>query len=149
MNLAHLHLLLNHFPIATMLFGFVILMVARFRRNETITRVALCILVVGAFAGLGAFFTGDPAEDVIKSRPGFAEDLVHEHEEAADFGLWATIITGCVAAAALYFSTKKKGIPKWLMIALIIINIWALTVLARVNYLGGQISHPEIRFEAK
>jgi uncharacterized membrane protein len=149
MNLAHLHMILNHFPIATLIFGFVILVVGRLRRNETIIRVALGILIVGAFAGLGAFFTGDPAEDVIKSRPGFMKDLVHEHEKAADFGLWATIITGCTALAALYFSMKKSAIPKWLMIALFIINFWALTVLARVNYLGGQISHPEIRSESK
>ncbi len=145
MNAPHLHLILNHFPIATLLIGFCILIAGRFCRNEPITRVALSLLIVGGLAGLGAYLTGEPAEDVLKSAPSFSENLVHEHEQAAFFGLWATVITGVVAAGALYFSKKKGAIPKAYLILLFIINFWALTVIARVNYLGALISHSEIR----
>jgi uncharacterized membrane protein len=148
MNYAHLHLLLNHFPIATLLFGFVILIIGKIRRNESIIRVALSLLVVGGFVGTAAFLTGDQAADVLKSSPTFQEKLVNEHDQAANFGLWATIITACVAAGGLYLSKKKGAVPKGFMIAIFVINFWALTVIARVNYLGGQISHPETRSDS-
>jgi uncharacterized membrane protein len=148
MNPAHLHLLLNHFPLAALLFGFVIFIVSQILRNEIILRIALVILVVGGVAGTAAFLTGDPAEDVLKAFPSFSEARVHEHESAATFGLWSTIITACAAVGGLYFSRKNGKVPKGYRIFIFVLNFWALTVIARTNYLGGQISHPEIRSDS-
>jgi uncharacterized membrane protein len=145
MSAPHLHLLLNHFPLATLLFGFGILVLSRIQRNESVTRVALGLLILGGFAAGGTFLTGEPAEDALKHYPTFSEKIVHEHELAAGFGLWSTVITACAAAGGLYFSMKKGAVPKAFMIFIFVLNFWALTVLARTNYLGGQISHPEIR----
>ena len=149
MNLPHIHLVLNHFPIVTLLFGFCILVIGRIRRNESVTRVALGLLVLGGFVALGSYFTGDPAADAIQSHSSFPKDLVHQHELAAGFGLASMLITACAAAGALYLSTKKRGIPKWYMILTFVLNFWALTVIAQTSYLGGQISHPEIRSDSK
>jgi uncharacterized membrane protein YoaK (UPF0700 family) len=145
MTYPHIHLLLNHFPIATLLFGFCILVIGRIQHNEGVVRVALGLLIVGGFVGTASFFTGDPAADIIKTNSTFSAPIVHEHELAATFGLWATIITAVVASGGLFLSRKKGAVPKRYLVLIFIINFWALTVIARTNYLGGQISHPEIR----
>ena len=151
MNIAHLHLLLNHFPIATLLFGFFILLFGRVRRDEGVIRVGFGVLVVGGFVAAAAYFTGDPAEDVLKAfaPSSFPKSFVSEHAQAAVFGLWSTIITACAAAAGLFLSMKKGAVSNRYLILVFVINFWALTVVARVNYLGGLISHPEIRSESK
>jgi hypothetical protein len=149
MNYAHLHLLINHFPLVTLLFGFCILVAGKIQQNEAVIRVALGLLIIGGFVAGAAFLTGDPAEDVIKSLPTYSEKIVHEHEDAADFGLWSTVITACTAVGGLYLSKKKGAVPKRYLIFLFVVNFWALTVIARTNYLGGMISHTEIRSEAK
>ena len=145
MNYAHVHLLINHFPLATLLFGFVILVISRIQKNEGATRMALGILVLGGLCGFAAHFTGDRAVDVIKNLPTYSREIVREHDAAAGFGLWATIITGAFAALGLFFSVRKHAIPRWCLILIMVVNVWALTVIARVNYLGGQIAHPETR----
>jgi hypothetical protein len=82
----------------------------------------------------------------LKSNPAFTgKNLIHEHEEAAEFAIWFSSLTALVSAAGLYYSVKKGRIPKPLIIAIVILHIHILTVLARTNYLGGQISHPEVR----
>jgi hypothetical protein len=145
MNYPHIHLLLNHFPLATLLFGSCILVAGKIQRNEGVIRIALALLVFGGFAGGAAFLTGDQAADVLKTNPTYQENLIHEHELAANFGLWATIITACAATVGLYLSKKRGAIPKGFLILIYIISFWALTVIARTNFLGGQISHPETR----
>ena len=57
MNPAHIHLLLNHFPLATLLFGFIIPIASKLQRNESVLRIALGILVVGGFMGLNGYWT--------------------------------------------------------------------------------------------
>lgn len=148
MNDAHIHLLLNHFPFATLLFGFIILLIAKLQRNESILRVALSILVFGGFMGAAAFLTGEPAEHLLKELPNFQKELIHEHEAAGKFGLISTIITAIVAAGGLYVSIKKGQVPKIYLIFIFVVNFWALTVIGRTNYLGGMIGHAEIRSES-
>jgi uncharacterized membrane protein len=149
MNFAHLHLLLNHFPITALLFGFSVLAIGRLKSNETIIRVALGILVVGGFVAGAAFLTGDRAADLLMQNPTYSKKMITEHDQAAGFGLWSTIITACTAAGGLYLSQKKGAAPKRYLLIIFILNFWALTVIARTNYLGGQISHPETRFDSK
>jgi len=149
MNAAHLHLLLNHLPIGTLLFGFGILVVGWIQRSEPVLRVALDILILGGLVAAAAFLTGNPAADVLRKYPSYEEKLVHEHWLAANFGLWSTVITAVAAAGCLYLSMRRGTVPRCCLIILLVINLWALSVIARTNYLGGLIGHPEIRSESK
>ncbi len=148
MNAAHVHLLLNHFPLTTLLFGFIILIIAKLQRNESILRLALGVLFVGGIVGTATYLTGEPAEHLLRELPNFQKELIHEHEEAGDFALISTIVTALVAAGGLYYSIKKNAVPKPYMIFIFVVNFWALTVVGRTNYLGGMIGHSEIRTEA-
>lgn len=149
MNAAHLHLLLNHLPISTLLFGFGILIVGWFQHNQAVIRVALGILVLGGLVAGAAFLTGNPAADVLRAYPSYVEKLVHEHWLAANFALWSAVATAVAAAGCLYFSWKRGSVPTCCLIIVLGVNFWSLTVVARANYLGSLISHPEIRSGAR
>lgn len=145
MSGAHLHLLLNHFPIAGLLFSILILALGLWRGNTGFIRAGLLISAISGVLALATYLTGEPAEKVIEHLPGFLENLVEEHEEAAWYAVWTMGFTGLASATALFLSVKKGRIPKPLMILVVILSLFTFTVIARTNYLGGQISHSEIR----
>lgn len=145
MNSAQIHLLVNHMPLATLIFAFFILVWGRVRNDNSILQVGLVLLVVGGAFALAAFLTGEDAEAVVKSLPGFSRDLAHEHELAAKFGLTWTLVTAFPAAFALYRLMKVGSVPRKLLYAVMFFNLFTLTVLARTNHLGGQVSHAELR----
>lgn len=149
MSPAHLHLILNHFPLIGFVFSILVLAVGLWRANQDFLRAGFLIIVVSGLFAIPTFLTGEPAEDMLEKSPGFSKELVEEHEKAADFALTFVEITAVAALASLVLSIKKGRAPKALVIATTVLNIFTLTVIARTNYLGGQISHPEIRSPEK
>jgi uncharacterized membrane protein len=145
MNFAHIHIIINHLPIAALGFGFLILLVGWYLNDESFARAGYLVLALGGIFAVATFYTGGPAAHVLKDLPNFPKEFVHEHAEAADFAVWFTGLTGLLAAFTLWVSFKKKLTPKKLFIALLLINAFTLTVLARTNYLGGLITHTEVR----
>ncbi|MCI0564610.1 MAG: hypothetical protein MN733_39585, partial [Nitrososphaera sp.] len=69
MNLAHVHLLLNHFPVIGTVFGFLFLAYAMAKKSEELKKVSLGIFVLIALIALPVYFTGEPAEEVVKHLP--------------------------------------------------------------------------------
>ena len=73
MNGAHLHLLLNHFPLIGFVFSLLILGLGYVRANENFVRVGLLVILVSGVLAAPAYLAGEPAEDVIEKLPGFSE----------------------------------------------------------------------------
>jgi uncharacterized membrane protein len=142
---AHLHLLINHFPVIGLIFAIILLILAYLKPTDGYLRSALVILVVAGALAVPTYFSGEPAEDTIEKLSSFSKPLVHEHEEAGEFAIIFMSITGLLAAAALYFSFKTGKIPKALLIGVVALTLFTLTVVARTNYLGGKIGHVELR----
>lgn len=145
MNGAQIHLLLNHFPLAALFFAFFILIFGKFKKNNTAIQIGFCLLLVGGASVAGAYLSGEEAEEVIEQLPGFAHDIVEEHEDAAKFGLIWTLVCAALGALGLFMMNKKNRLPNWLLNAAILLSLFTLTVLARTNHLGGQVTHTEIR----
>lgn len=139
-NQAHLHLLLNHFPIIGFFFAALLLGYGVWRDNDGYQRSGLVLLVVAGILGGLAFATGEGAEEVLEQYPSFSKELVHEHEEAGELAIWAIGLTAVTAAAGLYFRGQQRITQAALALAVL-----SLVLIGRTNNLGGQISHPEIR----
>ncbi|QDV85841.1 hypothetical protein TBK1r_48570 [Stieleria magnilauensis] len=73
MDLAHLHLLLNHFPIIGTLFGVGFLAYGVIRSDDRIANAGKVVLVLMALMTIPAYFTGEPAEKVIRAFRGSAK----------------------------------------------------------------------------
>ena len=62
MDQAHLHLILNHFPILGPLFGTVLLLIGTLKNNKVIQKAGLMSIAVIALITIPAYFTGEAAE---------------------------------------------------------------------------------------
>lgn len=144
MNDAHLHLLFNHFPIVGSFISLAVLGIAFIINNSTVKKIGYGILIFCAVMTLPAFFTGEGAEEIVEEFPGISHDVIHEHEEMAELSLWIGIISGIVAAFALYFEVTRHKLARVFSLFTLLINLACFIVMARVGNTGGEIRHPEI-----
>ena len=141
MNFAHLHLLLNHFPVVGIVLAVGLLGFGLIKKQSSVVDAAKGTIVLVALGTLPTFFSGEPAEKQIKGMAEFSENLVHAHEEAALLALIVTLAAGALALLLLIRFRTKAG----LHLALVAIGVIAIGLMARAGNLGGQIQHAEIR----
>lgn len=145
MNAALAHLTLNHFPVVTLFVGLGFLAWALCFKSQVVRQFALILLTLAAIFVAPAYLSGEGAEDIIEDKPGVEKNLIHEHEEAAEFALISMILTGVVSVGALYTTRKQNRHARKIVILTAVVGLWAATVIARTAHLGGQIRHEEIR----
>jgi uncharacterized membrane protein len=143
MNLAHLHLLLNHVPVLGTAFGLVLLVAALLTKNIMLQKVALTVFVVSALFALPVYFSGEPAEEIVEHLPGVAEPLIQQHESAAKLAILAMAALGLVSVIALAMARHRNF--SRLVIAACCVATLTFGLMARTANLGGEIRHPEIR----
>ena len=147
MNGAQLHLALNHFPVILSILSLAILLWGWLRKNSEIKKIGLCLVIVTAGFAATAYFTGDPAEDVLRNFPNFTKELVHEHEEAGEAAFIVSIIAGLVATLTMYIRRKGHRLSEVAFAIVIILTLMSSMAFFRTAHLGGLIHHEEIRPE--
>ena len=142
----HLHLLINHLPVFGSMMGLLVLIYAMITKSEQTRIAAYLVMIVSAIGGAIAYFTGEAAEETAENLPGVSHDLIEMHEDAAFFAFWAFVIVAVVSLVAIWMTKRKIRISMMSWIVLVL-SLWAFSVVARTSYLGGQIRHSEIRSE--
>jgi uncharacterized membrane protein len=145
MNGAHLHLILNHVSIFSLVIGTVALAVSMKRKSVDLRVLATTLFVLtGVFAWI-AFATGENAEEVVKVLGGGTESLIEQHAQAA---VWARRSGTLVAILALGTEWAIRNKKKWvkpLQWTLLVFALHGCTVFVATSFLGGQIRHSEVR----
>jgi uncharacterized membrane protein len=144
MNLAHLHLLLNHFPIIGTIVGLGLFLVSLFGKNDDLKRAGLIIFAVMALLSLPTFFSGVGAQGAIQDLPGVSGDLISRHEGAAMLAILFMEITGALSLVGLWQARKFSRPARWNVIAVLLFSLVTVGLMARVGTTGGDIRHPEI-----
>jgi hypothetical protein len=144
MNAAYWHIATNHIPVVGMPFIFVLLLGGVLRKSVDLVKAAYIASIVVALITVFAWKTGGPAAQVLKGYPEILRADIHEHAEAADFGLWSAVIVGALAAAGLWLGRGGRRSPSWPYVMLVV-SLWSSAVLTRVAHLGGLVRHSEIR----
>jgi len=144
MNNAHLHLLLNHFPIVGNVLSILLLIWALIRNKKELMQLALAFSVVVGFFGYLADFTGDGAKEQVWNMEGFSKMAIHDHIQAADASLNFLYATSVAAIIAYYLIWKNKKAAKLFIYLTLILSLVSAFFLYRTGYLGGLIRHPEI-----
>ena len=88
MNLAHLHLLLNHFPIIGTIVALGLFIASFIGKNDDLKRSSLIVFAAIALLTLPAFFSGIGAQRAIRKDPGVSAALIDRHEGAAMLALF-------------------------------------------------------------
>ena len=143
---AHLHLVLNHIPVlGTMLFAPFVLVWGLLRRSRDVTQIGLLLAVLLAVTTIPIYLTGEPAEEQVENQPWFDEPRVEAHEERAEAGLIAVLVTGAAALAGLWLARGGRPYRRDVSIAVLIGLVVSASLFALAALDGGQIRHDEIR----
>ena len=145
MNQAHFHLLVNHLPIAGVIFGFLILLAGYLFHSQVIKRTALGLFLAATLLAVPTFLTGEGAEEVIEDLPGISHDMIEEHEEAGKTYLILLFVLSAAAIATLVTEAKNLKINRSLYLLTVVLSVGCIAVAAQAGVSGGEIRHTEIR----
>ena len=144
-NGAHVHLIVNHFPVIGILFIIMLFLYGLARRSEEIKKAGLGAFVLLAIMTIPVYLTGEGAEKVVKNLPGVTESYIGRHEEMAGLSLVLIVTLGIACCAGLIFLRRSATIPKWFIALVLVLSFGAAAVVGLTANLGGQIRHTEIR----
>ena len=144
MNLTHLHLLLNHFPIIGTLIGSLIILYGIIKNQYQSKSIGAIIIIIMAIIAIPVFLTGEPAEESVEHLQGISESIIHEHEEAGEQAIWLMEIAGLFSLLSLFFQYKKSVITNNIFILTFVLTLISFALMDRTGYLGGQIRHTEL-----
>lgn len=145
LNLAHYHLLLNHFPIMGTIFGLGLLLVSFFQENRDLRRASYIIFASVGLLAIPAFITGAGAQVMLTGKPAVSDVLIQRHEGSAMLSLCFVEITGALAIAGLWRAHRNSSPSRRNVIAVLLFAVVTLALVARTGNTGGDISHAEVR----
>ncbi|MEO8255001.1 MAG: hypothetical protein ABI554_11505 [Flavobacterium sp.] len=148
MNDAHLHMIVNHFPIIGTIFGFGLLVVGLVLKNKTLQNTSYVLFIIAAIFGALSMGTGEGAEELVEDMPNIGKHIIHEHEELAEKLAILLYVLGTLSLAGLYLNFKNHTKAKWLSFLILAIAAAGLFLGQKVGTSGGEIRHTEIRGNA-
>jgi uncharacterized membrane protein len=141
MNAAHLHSILNHFPVIGFILGMGILLAGTLLRQAILRQAGLLILFLMALLCIPVFYSGHEAEEIVEKLA--TQSTIEEHEKAGEWAYYLTLTTGLLSAAAFAASWKGLSFARYATLLAALIGILSTVALSRTAYLGGLIRHTE------
>lgn len=145
MNDAHLHMVVNHFPIIGTIFGFGILIAGLVLKNKTLQNTSYALFVVAAIFAAISMGTGEGAEELVEDMPNVGKQIIHEHEELAEKLAILLYILGGLSLVGMYLNLKNHSKAKLLSYLILGTATAGLLLVQKVGTSGGEIRHTEIR----
>jgi uncharacterized membrane protein len=144
MDWAHIHIMLNHFPIILEIVGAAATIVAIMWPRRGTWMYAAASLTLAGLTVIPTYFTGAPAEHLL-NRPWYVvRGAIHNHEEAA---LISAILVGVVALIAAFAwrrmvrYPRETSLPGALRALLLAGAMIATAHIVYTSLLGGRIVH--------
>jgi len=147
-TLAHLHLLLNHFPTIGFSVGLGLFFVALAARSNEMKRASFVIFVLIGLLTIPTYMTGKAAQQAITGQDGVSEPLMEAHQDAALLALVFMELTGFAAWIGLWQFRRVSRGARWNSPAVLVLSIVTFALMTRAANIGGEIRHPEIRDSA-
>lgn len=143
-DLAHVHLLLNHFPTIGTILGLGLLLLSFIRRNEHIKKVSFEVLFLIALATLPVYISGNAAAEALKGQSGVSAPAIVAHNDAALGSFIMMEITGFFAWLALWRMRRIGRLTTGLTYTVLVLSVLTVAAVSRAALIGGDIRHPEI-----
>jgi uncharacterized membrane protein len=140
-NLAHLHLLLNHFPTVGLAIGLGLLLASLLKESEDLKQASFVAFFLLGLLAIPAYLTGSAAQIVLQNQPDVSQQVMAAHQDAALLALILMEITGFVAWIALW------RFRRWHQTGILVLAIVTFGLMASAANIGGHIRHPEILVE--
>ena len=101
MNLAHLHLLLNHVPTVGLGIACALFLASLLKKSEDLRQASFVAFYLLGLLAIPAYLTGSAAQTVLQDQPDVSQQVIAAHQDAALVALILMEITGFVAWIAL------------------------------------------------
>jgi hypothetical protein len=150
MNLAHVHLLLNHLPILGTLITFGLFLVGLVANHDDLKQVSLALFSLIALFAIPTYMSGSGAADTIKDSPEVSMALIENHQGAALVAFICMEITGALSLLGLWRYSRTAKNPyasapaRTTLIAVLVFAAATSGLMAIAGNTGGNIRHSEI-----
>lgn len=165
MNLADLHLLLNHFPVIGTLITAGVFILGLIQRSDALKRAGLVLFLGLSLLSIAVYISGNAAAEAIcdgksqaeldgqdamaPTKPcklplGVSRALIQIHETAAFEAFAVMELTGAFAWLGLWQFRRFSRFPGATLSVVLILSLFTLALMTRAANLGGAIRHPEI-----
>jgi uncharacterized membrane protein len=145
MNLAHLHLLLNHWPIIGSFIGLGLFVLALAEKSDELKQASLASFSLLALVALPAYMSGNAAQEVIQGNAGVSQTMIETHQGAALVALLSMTVTGGLGWVGLWQFRRDSRPANWTMPAVLLSAIVTVGLMTIAGNTGGDIRHPEIQ----
>jgi uncharacterized membrane protein len=145
MNLAHIHIVLNHVPSLGSIAGLLLLAAGIYKKDEAIKQFAYGVLVLITMAVLPTYVTGAEAQKIVKGSPTYAAGVVQLHQNAAMITLLAMTAAGMFAWFGLWEYRRRSRSGSLITMATLLSTMVAVACVTVTGSIGGKITHQEIR----
>jgi hypothetical protein len=138
MNLTHIHLLLNHWPIIGSFIGLGLFLVALMANSDEVKQASLALFAFLALLAIPTYMSGDVANEVFKnSTSPLPAPLVKTHQGAAMIALIFLELTGAASVIGLWgFSRMSrptaKPVARWSSTLVLILALATVSLMAIV-----------------
>ena len=136
------HSVLNHFPIALVIVGALILLAALVRPMRGAWLYALGSFILAAISIYPAWLTGESAARFVREAWYIAPGAVHRHAETADITLWIVLALGLVSLIAWLSIVRAANAISpagWLRTLVALLAIASIASVAVTSYFGGKV----------
>ena len=145
MNDAHLHMVVNHFPIIGIILGFGILVTGLFLKNNSVKNTAYCLFIVGAIFAAVSMATGEGAEEIAEKLPSVTDQIIETHEEMAEKLAIVLYALGVISLFGLFLNYKSHTKAIFVSYIAVVVAIVGMFFGKQTGTSGGEIRHTEIR----
>jgi hypothetical protein len=153
MNLAHIHLLLNHFPTIGTIIGIGLFVIGVMAKSNDLKRASLVVFLGIALITLPTYMSGNAAQEMICkgqpkapcTDPGVSKALIEKHEGAALLAFLFMEFTGAFAWLGLWKFRRAGRFPGAVLAVVALLSAVTFGLMAQAANIGGEIRHPEIR----
>src|SRR5215472_3911558 len=144
MNLPHVHLLLNHFPIIGTIIALGVFLFGLIGKSDDLKRAGLVIFTGIALLSIPTYMSGNGAADVLGKLPGVSKNAIAAHNNAAVVSIFFMEFTGLFAWLGLWQYRRFTNARAWTVAAVVVLSVIAVYFMAVTGTTGGQIRHEEI-----
>lgn len=145
MNDAHLHMVVNHFPIIGTILGLGILITGIILKNNSVKNTAYFLFIVAAVFAAFSMGTGEGAEELVEDMPSVGKQIIHEHEEMAEKLAIVLYVLGVVSLGGLFMNFKNHSKATLVSYAAVVVAVVGVFFAQQTGTTGGEIRHTEIR----
>ena len=143
MNAAHLHLIINHFPVVGTFMAFLVLLIGWIWKKTAVQKTALILFVFVGLVSIPVFVSGNGAEEFVEKFAGISHEAIEAHEESATVTLIFIELLATAALMGFALFGRRGNLPGGFLLTMVILTIVASVLTANTSNLGGKIRHPQ------